>query len=276
MKRILLSISIFGAFFGTTAPELYAAELPTVIALFGDSTTVGYVPPGNPETFEDRYGNGTTTRGLPTSHLAGLLNDGPQKRPSIVTNWGIGGTSTGVATDNGLSRISNNLATAKSTHSGSKYYVLILYGLNDFAYGIGESDTRVNLEQMIDIARGRGFDPILGTVTPRSDHNMVPYNTQIKQAGSNKGVFVVDHYQVFISTAPPNGYGLLTTEYSPISHTNIQLHPKADSYRLMAETWFSQRLQGLITPLNPISSGALQLLLLDDDVVPPAPPPEEE
>ena len=149
------------------------SELPSVIVLFGDSTTVGYIPPTDPDRYEVRAGNGTTTDGAPTEFLNELLNDGTPKRPAIVTNWGYGGSPTSAGPDeapvNGIDRLTTTLITASTTHSGSAYFILILYGSNDFASNIDPSTTRFNIERMISISRSRGFEPIIGGLLPRSD-----------------------------------------------------------------------------------------------------------
>ena len=183
---LLICLVIYG---GSSSAE----TLPTVIALFGDSTTVGYVPPSAGDTgFTDREGAGTTTRGTPTTHLSEILNEGVLKRPAVVANWGFGSSTTGAAPDpnpdpeeepappppnlpgNGLSRIDNDLASTKSTHAGSEYLVLIIYGTNDFVSSIDPGTTRFNILQMIIKARNQGFEPIIGTTLPRSDRTPSP------------------------------------------------------------------------------------------------------
>ena len=248
-----------------------ANELPAVIALFGDSTTVGYVPPrdhnGNayPDKFEERFGNGTTTRGIPTSHLSSLLNNGTPVYPSIVTNWGVGGTSTSVQSYNGVDRMNSNLATAASTHNGYAYYVLIIYGSNDFGYGLSANDTGANIEIMINIARGRGFTPIVGTTSPRSDRNLSDTNQKIKDAAANRGAPVVDHFTAF-NNYPGGPYTLMTSEISVTTGQPVQLHPTSDGYRFMAQNWFDGVLKNeLISRASAAHIGAISILLLDDD-----------
>ncbi len=254
-----------------------AEKLPAVVALFGDSITVGYLPPGSPDKpggFLDRFANGTTERGDPTKMLIAHLGNGVPERPAIVTNWGIGGTASGPgdngASYHGLGRINSALATAKSTHEGSQYLVLILYGSNDFGVGIDTATTRNNIEAMIEIARSRGFTPIIGNLIPRSDYNLGSYNSAIASAASNKNAPLVDHYSSFINF--PNYSNVLLHLEESVTKPGvfIRLHPRVQGYQVIADNWFNTQLKNLVATAIPPTPylGAISLLLLDD-----APPP---
>lgn len=268
---IVTLITAFAALATIDASQGASSE-QAVVVLFGDSTTVGFIPDGFPGATGQsiRVGNGTTTRGVPTLHLSDILNNGSVRRPSVVANWGWGGTSTALGDGNGVGRVSSNLLSAASTHTGSQYFVLILYGSNDLRFGIDANTTGFNVGQMIDIARQRGFVPVVGTILPRSDYNMTPYNNQIKAVAQQKGAHLVDLYAVLAST--PGGFSALyTSEYDARTNSTINLHPKIEGYELVAETWLRQHLSGAIKGRGLIPIGAITLLL-DDDPAPPPPP----
>jgi len=279
---LLICLVIYG---GSSSAE----TLPTVIALFGDSTTVGYVPPSAGDTgFTDREGAGTTTRGTPTTHLSEILNEGVLKRPAVVANWGFGSSTTGAAPDpnpdpeeepappppnlpgNGLSRIDNDLASTKSTHAGSEYLVLIIYGTNDFVSSIDPGTTRFNILQMIIKARNQGFEPIIGTTLPRSDRRpdqIANLNASIASAASNGGAFLVDQHAVF-GASPSTYQPLMVQERATVSGKDIYLHPSREGYRQMAQKWLDTRLADIITPKSVDITWAISLLLLSDEIVP--------
>jgi lysophospholipase L1-like esterase len=279
---LLICLVIYG---GSSSAE----TLPTVIALFGDSTTVGYVPPSAGDSgFTDREGAGTTTRGTPTTHLSEILNEGVLKRPAVVANWGFGSSTTGAAPDpdpdpeeepappppnlpgNGLSRIDNDLASTKSTHAGSEYLVLIIYGTNDFVSSIDPGTTRFNILQMIIKARNQGFEPIIGTTLPRSDRSpaqIANLNAFIASAASNGGAFLVDQHAVF-GASPSTYQPLMVQELATVSGNPIYLHPSVEGYRQMAQKWLDARLADIITPKSIIIAGAISLLLLSDEIEP--------
>ncbi len=269
LKIVLLLVLALG-FSGVALAE----ALPAVVALFGDSITVGYIPPGNPDVFEDRIANGTTTRGLPTQLLDQLLNDGQPERPAIITNWGYGGTSSGLGNNgdqhHGLARINSALVTAMNTHVGSPYLVLIMYGANDFGVGIDPATTRNNIETMIDTARSRGFTPIIGNLVPRSDRDLASYNSAIASAASNKSAPLVDHSSTFLSY--PGGWQQLFNLEESVTKPGqyVRLHPKKIGYEIIADNWFNQQLKNLVATAAPRAPfGAISLLLLDDDPTPP-------
>ena len=286
MKRNTLISTFFVICCLTSNAANSADELPTVIALFGDSTTVGYVPPrysGDPEAFEDRIAGGTTTRGTPTIHLSEILNEGEPVRPAIVTNWGYGGTSSGegdpefpYVPGNGLSRIDSSLANAKATHAGREYFVLIIYGTNDFGVGISSATTGFNIEQMIVKARNHGFEPIIGTTVPRSDRSTAAISTlngAIASAANSRSAFLVDQHSVF-GASPATYEPLMEQETHTSTGNEIYLHPKREGYRRMAQKWLDERLSSVVaTDRNIIvaPAAALAILFDDDEEVVPEP-----
>lgn len=236
---------------------LWAANEKALVALFGDSITVGY----NSSYSQVDIGNGTTTHGAPTIELNKLLNQDTPKRPSIVSNWGDGGTSS----ENGTWRIIRELNILNSQYSNQLKLVLILYGTNDAAFDITTADTRFNIEIMIDNARARGFEPIIGTLTPVEGRDVGPRNSQIAAAANSKGAFLVDHFTRFINQ--PGGWRTLIEE-----DNGERLHPNNDGYRVIAETWFENRLKDIIPIGKSVGSiAAVNSLLLSTE---PDPEPE--
>jgi len=272
---LLICLVIYG---GSSSAE----TLPTVIALFGDSTTVGYVPGGDKLEVR-RFGLGSTDVGIPEKHLTEILNEGVLKRHAIVANWGWGSSTTGSPPEpgedeppppnlpgNGLSRIDSVLATTKATHAGSEYLVLIIYGTNDFVSSIDPGTTRFNILQMIIKARNQGFEPIIGTTLPRSDRTpaqIANLNVFIASAASNGGAFLVDQHAVF-GASPSTYQPLMVRELATVSGNPIYLHPSVEGYRQMAQKWLDARLADIITPKSIIIAGAISLLLLSDEIEP--------
>ncbi|RBP49208.1 SGNH/GDSL hydrolase family protein [Arenicella xantha] len=258
---------------------LAAADDPTVIVLFGDSTTTGINANYNSET--DRQGNGTITRGCPTIYLTNLLQnldpiEPPQSCPTtiynspvfdannedrdvIVANWGWGGSDT----DNGVSRIQSNLSSTKGSYAAKAYHVLIMYGTNDFNSSISTSTTRFNLRQMIQRARQVGYTPALGTLTPRDDRAIEPYNSAVSGAASDEGVPLINHYARFV--AQSGGWRtLIPQEISSLTGELIRVHPNDHGYLVIAETWFDQYLKNIIDPEASFNVVPVISLLLSD------------
>ncbi len=246
----------------------------TVVALFGDSISVGFNA-----NFQDRNGNGTTDRGCPTIYLTNLmLNDGDhpscssslynspvfdannEARNIIVTNWGEGGTDT----DRGQARINAHLGQAKIDFVGNSYITLIMYGTNDRNSGISSTTTRDNIGIMIDRARVLGFTPILSNLTPRSDQNVGTYNSQIASLVGSKNVLFVDMHSRFVNHS--GGYTqLIDQEISTLTGETIRLHPNNEGYLVIAETWFDQHLKNIIPAIeNQTNIAPIISLLLDE------------
>jgi lysophospholipase L1-like esterase len=254
-----------------------AAEEPysAVVVLFGDSITTGF----NAAFQNARFGSGSTTLGCPTiylnnivqqqdprtdqqicsteAHDSPILDDNKEVRNAIVANWGFGGSDT----TNGQSRITSNLSETKSAFESENYFVLILYGTNDRAFGVSTETTNFNTRQMIVKARALGYQPIMGTLLPRDDLNVQPYNSQIINAANQEGVFVVDHASRFISQ--PGGWQtLIDQETDPITGELVRLHPNDQGYLVIAETWFDQRLKDLIPGVMNINISPIINILL--------------
>jgi len=235
---------------------------PTVIALFGDSITLGFHEVNHPFAGGLPGANGSTSFSfVPNLFLRNLL-DGEPKRTSIVVNWGVGGSDS----LSGVNRIASNLSSTKATHAGKKYFVLIMYGTNDLGVGIGTSTTAFNIGLMIDAANLVQFEPIVGTLTPRSDFSVIPYNSTISSTANSKSTFVVDHYNHFIDYQPGGWKALIDVE-TDFQENLIRLHPNDEGYMVIAQAWFDDRLAALIEedfiPPPPITLPWL-MLILDD------------
>jgi len=251
----------------------------TVIVLFGDSITVGY---NNGWRVLTTFGS--TDLGCPTIYMTHLLNRLGQRpvstepfknvcfttpysspifdanketRNTIVASWGQGGSST----TRGVQRITGHLSITKNAHPGKAYLALILYGTNDQNFGISSTTTGFNTRIMIQRARAAGYTPIIGTLLPRDDRSVLPYNAQIVAAANAEGVFIVDHYARYL--AQPGGWTTLL-DREEIRNTGrfIRLHPNDHGYLVIAETWFDKRLRDIIeAEPNMVMSPILNLLL---------------
>ena len=258
-------------------PASAQEEESSTIVLFGDSTTVGFNV-----NFGDRFGNGTTERGCPTIYLNNiLLNLEPRTDPEdcpttiypspildandqvrnvVVANWGVGGSNTA----DGVGRISSNLNQTKLDHPASNYYVLIVYGTNDFGSEISASMTHFNTRIMIQQARSAGYIPVMGTITPRDDRDISPYNAEIVSAAQEENAPVIDMFARFI--AQPGGWRtIVQQEVSVLTGELVRFHPTDEGYLIIAETWFDQYLQNVIQAERPdVNVAPILDLLLND------------
>ena len=243
-----------------------ASDDPAVVVLFGDSITVGenessyYQDCPKAGGLRRGFGMGRSDFCTPDMVLSALLND--SDRPAIVLNQGEGGTSS----MNGVSRLGAALDLAKSQHNGSVYYVLILYGTNDFGQGLSTSDTRNNVRTMINIAEGRGFIPLVSNLLPRNDRDVSgAENGAIFSAASLEGAQFVDQYSNFNSKG---GFALHDNE-APRLPASLRLHPTKQGYTVVAEHWFGAALSSLIEPLKNTPPVGPIMLLLDDESAAP-------
>ncbi len=254
--RILLAACVLIGMLAHT--NAYASEV-NVIALFGDSITVGenssFPLALRPGRGNGRLANDGASPALPPSDkLDTLLIN--KRRTSSVVNWGRGGSSS----SNGAGRISADLGATRSAYSADNYYVLIMYGTNDFNAGLSESDTAFNTRLMIDRARSAGFIPVIGTLTPRIDRNLSSLNGQIVATANSRGAPVVDHFSRFNQDGN-NGLTLLDVEN--IFGGVLRLHPTSEGYDVIARTWFDQFLEDAIDP-KPGAIAPIINLILDD------------
>jgi len=237
------------------------ANETNMIVLFGDSLTFGdnnnFNGPVSAGVGSGRTGNDGLSPPLPPSDKLDDLLDS-EFRESTVINWGVGGTST----DSGTSRILSNLNSSLSDHSADNRYILILYGTNDFNFGLSPSTTGFNIQLMIDRARSVGFTPIIGTLTPRSDRNVSDYNAQIVANANARVAPIVDHYSRFLQDG--NG-GLDLLDLELFGGVSIRLHPTDEGYDVIAQTWFDLFLKNEIAEMPRTSTVSPIIELLLDD-----------
>jgi lysophospholipase L1-like esterase len=119
------------------------------------------------------------------------------------------------------------------TSSGAYDVVLLMEGAND----LGRVDNRTivsGLGQMIDYARGHNLKVFLATIPPQNPRGpdggqaavVAPFNDQVRSLASSKGIPLADVYAAF------NG------DLTLIGGDG--LHPTADGYHLIAQTFFSR------------------------------------
>lgn len=238
------------------------ANETNMIVLFGDSITFGdnnnFNGPASEGVGSGRTGNDGLSPPLPPSDKLDALLD-EEFRESIVINWGVGGTST----ESGTSRILSNLNSSLNDHTANNRYILILYGTNDFAFGLSPSTTGFNIRLMIDRARSLGFIPVIGTLTPRDDRNVSNYNSTIVANANARGAPVVDHYSRFLQDGN-GGLDLLDLELF-FNGNLIRLHPTDEGYDVIAQTWFDQYLSNELVEVPPTLTVAPIIQLLLDD-----------
>lgn len=258
----LIQIHTFTALiFALVSSTAIAEEDPAVVIVFGDSISAGFSFEGNdlsdpPESNSSKgIGSGETDFGLPDQLLRNYLNE--SRRKSIVVNWGYGGSSSTF----GEMRISGNTAQTKGEHAGSQYIIVIMYGTNDSGQGISPSTTGFNIGQMIVRARLNDYIPVIGSLIPRDDENVVPYNDQIRSAALSANALYVDHFSNYQNVAPPDGFDLLTTEFSNLKRKNVRVHPTNEGYEVIAQHWIDAALANLIEQYPPAIAPILMLLL---------------
>lgn len=214
-------------------------KLPSVIALFGDSTSSGF---NQQFSTIDYDGNARLNYGRPSTTLSKILND--SRRPSLVANVGYGSSPSGPFGDkrpanNGVDRINNDLAEVKALYDGRHYYALIMYGVNDYDDEIPASITGHNNAVMIWRANNLGFTAIVSTILPcdACAQDIDEVNNAIRgqvarayRAGAD--VHYVDNYLAL----RPN-WNLLNDD---------GLHPTNEGYDLVAQNWFDSSLKKLI------------------------------
>lgn len=224
----------------------------TVIVLFGDSISVGYG-----QVVKVRSWGGQAFAGTPSQELTTLMND--SRRPAIVPNRGVGGSPTGRHSGGeggdiaGADRVGRDLSASKLAFPGRQHIALILYGTNDFNFGISQSDTGFNTRRIIRGARSQGYIPIVSTLLRRADRNITGYNSFIQSAAAAENATLIDMYDLF------NKAGGLSLLFDGV-------HPTENGYRIIAKLWFDEYLEAAIMPqpATQVIVPILQLLLLDD------------
>jgi len=227
-------------------------EERTVIVLFGDSTSVGFG-----EVVKIRTWNGRAFAGTPSQELTNLMND--SMRPAVVPNRGHGGSPTGRDADGGsgdiagADRVGRDLSASKLEFPGKQHITLILYGTNDFNFGISQADTGFNTRRIISGARAEGYTPVVATLLRRADRDITGYNSFIRSAAALENATLVDMYDLF------NNAGGLSLLFDGI-------HPTENGYRIIANFWFENYLKAAIAPQQDagVIVPMMQILLFDE------------
>lgn len=205
---------------------------PGVYMVAGDSITQG-------------YDSGTWwSRGYPP-YLADLLETGE----SNFVNVGIGGATAA----QGLAEFRGDLLAVMPQ------FVLIMFGTNDISQGVPREETIAALEAMVDAARTVGSIPVLGTVIPRSIHEVDTYNRGALQlnamilelARTTEGVGLADNFNFFLANpCPPLECGQDDLQffvdgvpYDLCCYYSDALHPGQGGYQLLAQSWYAGLLE---------------------------------
>lgn len=245
--------------------EAIASPDRATVVLFGDSITVG-INLNSRGKINGAAGGATADsagqQGVPTLYTQSILDQ--SRRRAVVVNWGHGGSNT----EQGAARISSNLASTNSQYPSDQRIFLMMYGTNDFDYGMSDSETGFFTGLMIDRARNdHGYTPFVATLTPRSDRDVRPTNSVIRSVASSKGAQIVDHFNRFFDPNNTSSYQSLM-DFEPLNSGNGYLHPNDEGYRVIADFWFSEVLEGLIEASPPALASVIQLLLLDEEEAP--------
>lgn len=173
----------------------------THITAFGDSITEGLY---------------SSSGGYPPKLNLLLSSHGT---PSVVINTGISGEKT----PEGSARISEVL-----THFPSNI-VLIMEGTNDILHSLSVETTRENLQAMIDKAKNSGATPILATLPPSTQPDIMAmireiWNPMIISLAKANGIKLADHYSAILPTWT--------------SSTIDGIHPNDMGHRTISETWY--------------------------------------
>ena len=199
-----------------------------MIALFGDSISVGF----SSTDFNVVDGAAQVNFGAPSIELDSIMRE--SRRSATVVNAGFGGTPSGPSSNpnqqdasiSGVGRADNILGTVRGLFSGREYYALILYGTNDFAFGLSPSDTHWNIRLIVQSARRQGFIPVVGSIPINTVFDVRLYNDQILSAAAAEGAAFVN-----INNAVS------------LSQLADPLHPTPEGYRLIAQKWFDDYLE---------------------------------
>ena len=191
-----------------SAPSTWLASAAALVVLAVLATlAVGWVR-GSPDAAGGNSGSGTASGDLP------LRNDDGTVGPIVA----LGDTTTDM-----LARFSGDVA------AWSPRVVVVLGGTNDLEAGRTTEQVLGTLEQLVELARGLGATPVLGTVPPRTDgdyaERVADLNAAIRAAGEDSGTTVIDFFAVLTD----GGGG-----WRP-GFTADGLHPTAAAADAMAE-----------------------------------------
>lgn len=265
IRAVFLMLTVALGLVHTAASQAFDKR-PSVIALFGDSITVGenatsYYTEcqliGTPPLFRPGFGLGRNNFCTPDKQLERILIE--SERPAIVVNHGIGGTSS----LSGVERIASSLSqTRAELPDGKNYYVLVFYGTNDVRAGVPPSAIGANIGSMIVQARSLGWIPVIGNLLPRSGPSVSAANAHIQAEADARGAAFVDQFSNYQAQG---GIGLHDNE-DFLFNTFLRLHPSKTGYQIVAQQWVDGALSQLIEPIPDTAFIASVInLILDDE-----------
>ncbi|MCI5065869.1 SGNH/GDSL hydrolase family protein [bacterium] len=183
---------------------------------FGDSITSG-VGDGTPsDTFVEEAPILSGTLGYP-GRLENALG-------LFVDNRGVPGE---ILTTQGIFRFSDELTRTAPD------YVLILEGANDAIFRKSPTDYRAKLQAMVNIARARGIEPVLLTLTPTCCDRSGPtpfreaYSREVRDVAATNEVLFVDLELAFEQQCP-------SLSSCSLLNRPEGLHPNTSGYDFMA------------------------------------------
>ncbi len=245
--------------------EVYTANIKHLnILAFGDSITQGlardYDGEGGYITWgilEPPLGRRVLKEWGYEWHLESILEK-ELLLPSTIYNWGHMGFTT-VDALNCNDRPKNCLETVLTSSTAEQASImLILLGTNDVMNmaGIPLEATLFNLEQMIDMSRRYGIEPIIGTITPNTNKRIQfpssvideVYNLRIRELAAAKEVLLSDHYVN------------MADDWESLFTSGDGIHLGDEGNRRMARSWYETLLQSHLFTRPSIVS-ILQLLL---------------
>lgn len=217
-------------------PTQMVLRTPRILA-FGDSITFGS---------HSRYG-------LPTdrnhasypSQLAALLRARYPQQTISMANLGIPGETA----DDGRRRLGAAIDTVQPD------LLLLLEGINDLKGGGDPVSVTNDIEDMVDIARSKGVEVLIATLTPISSTADPTGVVTPKLLTVNNRLS--DVAKVYSLTAPVNLYNAMVGNVSLLGADG--LHPTDDGYEVMAHTFFDairQRFEILTSPAAAVSATA--------------------
>jgi len=247
----------------TVSISSFAAE-PHVVALFGDSTSLGFNEVFAENFPNESFGNGRLNFGQPSQLLSTLLNE--SRRPSVVANLGVGGTSSGPAVFeglqgnvNGVDRISEDLATLRDNIDGRGYFALIMYGVNDAAFGIPSSVTNFNNQIMIQRANTEGFTAVVSSILPC---DVCSFDVPTLNSDIINGV--VRQFNLGADVHFADNHAAVRADWVSLFSDPDGIHPNDTGYAVIARNWFDAQLSQLIEPDSQFVLSPIISLLLED------------
>ncbi len=196
---------------------------------YGDSITYG-------------HSSGSDTSGWYGSLLAGYLSARTGAGQFYLYNEGYPGARTSHLLNGDGPWDCRGINYVLDSHPAAAK-ILIMGGTNDISAGIASATIRYNLGMMVDRARARGVEPVLGTIIPRVDHDA--YFTQstelcinyIPPLAAAKDCRLADPFAVFMAYYPTDYFWQNLYGYPSSSWDGV--HPCwPDGDTKIAQAWF--------------------------------------